>query len=73
MMDANEIINLLEKINVMVSENSPHCAIKVVGDEDEREHLDQNANREEEIGINSSVFLKNQKGKILLWVDPKFF
>ncbi|XP_013125596.2 interferon-induced very large GTPase 1 isoform X1 [Oreochromis niloticus] len=39
MTDANEIIDLLEKIDVMVSENNPHCYSRLM--HEEHEELDQ--------------------------------
>ncbi|XP_035529392.1 uncharacterized protein LOC118336780 isoform X2 [Morone saxatilis] len=60
MMDEKEIIALLEKIDVMVSENDPHCYTGLMcnKNKEQEEHLDHKSHEEER--IDSSVSQQNQ-------------
>ncbi|XP_044036618.1 interferon-induced very large GTPase 1-like isoform X2 [Siniperca chuatsi] len=60
MMDEKEIIALLEKVDIMVSENDPHCYSRLMrdGNKEQKEHLDNKSHEEER--IDSSVFQQNQ-------------
>ncbi|KAM8724073.1 interferon-induced very large GTPase 1-like isoform 2-T2 [Acanthopagrus schlegelii] len=62
MMDEKEIIALLDKIDVMVSENDPHCYSGAMCDEnkEQKEPLEHKSHEEER--IHSSVFQQNQTG-----------
>ncbi|XP_067472122.1 interferon-induced very large GTPase 1-like isoform X3 [Thunnus thynnus] len=62
MMDEREIIALLEKIDVMVSENDPHCYGGLMCDDnkEQKDLLDHKSQEEER--INSSVSQQNQTG-----------
>ncbi|XP_038563725.1 uncharacterized protein LOC119895019 isoform X2 [Micropterus salmoides] len=63
MMDEREIIALLEKIDVMVSENDHHCYSGLICDENkEKIHLDHRSHKEE--GINSSELQQNQTDEL---------
>ena len=66
MMDESEIIALLGKIEVMVSENDPHCYSGLMCDEhkEQKKLLDHKSHKEER--IDSSVFQQNQTGEVLL-------
>lgn len=68
MMDETEIIALFEKIDVMVSENDPHCYSGLMCDEnkEQEEHLDDESNEEEL--VDTSEFQQNQTGEILMLV-----
>ncbi|XP_034749086.1 interferon-induced very large GTPase 1-like isoform X3 [Etheostoma cragini] len=61
MMDEREILALLEKIDIMVSENDHHCYNGVICDEKEeqKENKEQLDNKEET--MDSSVFQQNQR------------
>ncbi len=62
-MDEKEIIDLLEKIDVMVCENDPHCYSKLMCDENkEQKNLDHQTNKDER--NDSSVYQQNQTGEI---------
>ncbi|XP_005755199.1 GTPase IMAP family member 8-like, partial [Pundamilia nyererei] len=59
MTDEDEIIALLEKIDIMVSENNPHCYSGLMCDEDKDEdHLQPNKKEDE---IRSSGYQHKQK------------
>ncbi|XP_078126712.1 LOW QUALITY PROTEIN: interferon-induced very large GTPase 1-like [Sander vitreus] len=60
MMDEKEIIALLEKIDIMVSENDHHCYSGVMCDEKEEQKLHLLDHKEET--MDSSVFQQNQRG-----------
>ncbi|XP_030591319.1 interferon-induced very large GTPase 1-like [Archocentrus centrarchus] len=64
MRDEHEIVALLEKIDVMVSENSPPCYSRLMHDEDKegQEHLDQNSYQEAADKSDSSASQQNEKG-----------
>ena len=66
MMDGNEIIALLEKIDVMVSENDPHCYSGLMCDDtkEQKDLLDHKYQEEER--INSSESQQNPTGEILM-------
>lgn len=66
MKDEKEIIALLDKIDVMVSENDPHCYRGPMCDEnkEQKEHLEHKSHEEER--IDSSVVQQNQTGEILI-------
>uniref|UniRef100_A0A671V255 VLIG-type G domain-containing protein n=1 Tax=Sparus aurata TaxID=8175 RepID=A0A671V255_SPAAU len=62
MKDEKEIITLLDKIDVMVSENDPHCYSGPMCDDnkEQKEHLEHKSHEEER--IDSSVVQQNQTG-----------
>ncbi|KAM8724077.1 interferon-induced very large GTPase 1-like isoform 2-T2 [Acanthopagrus schlegelii] len=62
MMDEKEIIALLDKIKVMVSENDPHCYSGAMCDEnkEQKEHLEHKSHEKER--IHSSVLQQNETG-----------
>ncbi|XP_053193633.1 uncharacterized protein LOC128378212 [Scomber japonicus] len=64
MMDGNEIIALLEKIDVMVSENDPHCYSGLMCDDtkEQKDLLDHKYQEEER--IDSSESQQNPTGEI---------
>ncbi len=63
MMNEREVITLLEKIDVMVSENC-HSGLMCDENKEQKEHLDHKSHEEER--IDSSVFQQNQTGGILM-------
>lgn len=66
MIDGMEIIALLEKIDVMVSENDHRCYSRPMcnKDKEQNEQLDLKSHEEEK--IDSSVFQQNQTGEFLM-------
>ena len=75
MMDEKEIIALLDKIDVMVSENDPHCYSGAMCDEnkEQKEPLEHKSHEEER--IHSSVLQQNETGEILMlpFLDNTYF
>lgn len=67
MMDENEIIALIEKINVMVSENNSQCYRRQKNTDEnkgQKQHLGHSSYKDER--LDSSVFQQNQRGEIML-------
>lgn len=66
MMDENEIIALLDKIDVMVSENDPQNYTRPEADENEEQEQQMDQKSHEEEQKDSSVFEQSQIGEILM-------
>ncbi|XP_070703779.1 interferon-induced very large GTPase 1-like [Pempheris klunzingeri] len=60
MMDEREIIALLEKIDIMVSENDPHCYDGLVCDENKEQNDDVDHKSYQAERMDSSVFQQNE-------------
>ncbi|XP_053194827.1 interferon-induced very large GTPase 1-like [Scomber japonicus] len=76
MMDENEIIALLEKIDVMVSENDPHCYSGLMCDDtkEQKDLLDHKYQEEERIALeDSSESQQYQTGEILMLQSVNIF
>ncbi|XP_017286004.2 uncharacterized protein LOC108244369 [Kryptolebias marmoratus] len=60
MSEAVEMVDLLEKINIMVSENSPSCYRRLMGGENADQNQQLESRSDEEQKMNSSVFQETQ-------------
>ncbi|XP_026202199.1 interferon-induced very large GTPase 1-like [Anabas testudineus] len=65
MTDEKEIIALLEKINVMVSENDPHCysSKMFIENKEQKQHLEPSSHKEERLDSSHSLNISEETEK----------